>query len=360
VSKAEQSYRIARRVAERPLSTVQTELKIDELKLVDYGSIETSLSKFQKDVSGYELKEHELLIKLVGAPVNPADVNIIQGKYAFLPDKLPSTLGNEGAFEVLDANNSTKFKIGDLIVPNQLGWGTWRSHAIESENKFTKIPLKLSPHICASLTINPCTAYRLLHDFVQLSENDTIIQNGANSAVGQAVIQFAKEKHVNVINIVRKRENMHELRTFLEQLGAEIILTEENLRNTGLMQEMFAKIKKPRLALNCVGGKIAADMMRLVDDNAVLVTYGGMSKSPLSFNTADFIFKNLQATGFWLTAWRMNNLQNFDAMLNDVCRLIDKVGFKPPNFVEFKLDDYANALKESQVQFSNKKVLLVP
>ncbi len=240
-----------------------------------------------------------------------------------------------------------------------MGWGAWRSHAIENETRFTKIPLKLDPHTCASLVVNPCTAYRLLSDFGQLKENDTIIQNGANSAVGQAVIQFAKEKRINVVNIVRKRENMHELRTFLEQLGAQIILTEEELRNPSLTNNIFATIRKPKLALNCIGGKVASDMVRLVDKNAVMVTYGGMSKLPLSFNTADFIFKDFHAAGFWLTAWRSANIDKFEDMLNSVCLLMNKVGFRPPNFAEFKLKDYKNALQSSQTQFSNVKSLFV-
>lgn len=34
---------------------------------------------------------------------------------------------------------------------------------------------------------------------------DTVIQNGANSAVGQAVIQLAREMGVNTVNVVRNR-----------------------------------------------------------------------------------------------------------------------------------------------------------
>lgn len=37
--------------------------------------------------------------------------------------------------------------------------------------------------------VNPPTAYRMLKDFVDLRPDETIIQNGANSAVGKAVIQ---------------------------------------------------------------------------------------------------------------------------------------------------------------------------
>jgi mitochondrial enoyl-[acyl-carrier protein] reductase / trans-2-enoyl-CoA reductase len=44
-------------------------------------------------------------------------------------------------------------------------------------------------------------------------------------------------------------------------------------------------------------------MARLLDDNAHLVSYGAMSKEPLSLPTSLFIFKNLTCHGFWQTRW---------------------------------------------------------
>lgn len=39
------------------------------------------------------------------------------------------------------------------------------------------------------LKVNPSTAYRMLTDFVDLQPGDLVIQNGANSTVGKAVVQ---------------------------------------------------------------------------------------------------------------------------------------------------------------------------
>ena len=35
----------------------------------------------------------------------------------------------------------------------------------------------------SSISVNPCTSYRLLHDFSQLKRGDVIIQNAANRLV---------------------------------------------------------------------------------------------------------------------------------------------------------------------------------
>lgn len=78
--------------------------------------------------------------------------------------------------------------------------------------------------------VNPSTAYRMLKDFVTLTPGDVVIQNGANSAVGRAVIQIAKIMDVTTVNVVRSRENIAELKQELQGLGADYVWTEEELR----------------------------------------------------------------------------------------------------------------------------------
>lgn len=46
-----------------------------------------------------------------------------------------------------------------------------------------KCPSDIPPEYAATIGVNPCTAYRLLRDFENLREGDTVIQNGANSQV---------------------------------------------------------------------------------------------------------------------------------------------------------------------------------
>ena len=66
-----------------------------------------------------------------------------------------------------------------------------------------KISNDIPKAYAATLSINPATAYRLLHDFGNLKPGDYIIQNAANSMVGKAVIQIARELGINTINIIR-------------------------------------------------------------------------------------------------------------------------------------------------------------
>src|SRR5437764_13671502 len=98
------------------------------------------------------------------------------------------------------------------------------------------------------LKINPMTAWRLLHDYVDLQRGDWLIQNAANSAAGRAVIQIAHELGYKTVNVVRRPELIADLR--LE--GGDVVLVDgENLRE----QVKDALADAPiRLGLNAVGG----------------------------------------------------------------------------------------------------------
>lgn len=72
----------------------------------------------------------------------------------------------------------------------------------------------------------------MLHDFVSLNKDDVIIQNGANSACGQNVIQLANIFGYKSVNIIRSRPepDLENLKNNLKGLGATVVLTEEELR----------------------------------------------------------------------------------------------------------------------------------
>src|SRR5262249_5824846 len=156
------------------------------------------------------------------APVNPADINTIQGLYGSLPEFKPRPFGpwskeiapaaipgNEGVFEVLDSAASG-FEAGDWVVPLTPGFGTWRTHAVTNADNVWKIPkhfidMGLTPQQAAVVSVNPLTALRLISGFGGLKKGDWLIQNGANSAVGRLVIQLARLKGIRTINIIRER-----------------------------------------------------------------------------------------------------------------------------------------------------------
>lgn len=147
----------------------------------------------------------DVLVRMLAAPVNPSDINMIQGTYAILPD-LPATGGNEGVGQVTEVGSQVKsLKTGDWVIPKDAGLGTWRTAAVLAEDEVISLPNDIPLMAAATLGVNPCTAYRMLSDFEDIRPGDTVIQNAANSGVGQAVIQIAAARGINTINVIRDR-----------------------------------------------------------------------------------------------------------------------------------------------------------
>ncbi|KAF6345057.1 mitochondrial trans-2-enoyl-CoA reductase [Rhinolophus ferrumequinum] len=243
---------------------------------------------------------------MLAAPINPSDINMIQGNYGLLP-KLPAVGGNEGVGQVVAVGSSvTGLKPGDWVIPANAGLGTWRAEAVFSEEALMAVPSDIPLQSAATLGVNPCTAYRMLMDFEQLRPGDSVIQNASNSGVGQAVIQIAAALGLRTINVVRDRPELQKLTDRLKNLGAEHVITEEELRKPE-MKNFFKDVPQPRLALNCVGGKSSTELLRHLAPGGTMVTYGGMAKQPVTAPVSLLIFKDLKLRGFWMSQWKKDH-----------------------------------------------------
>ncbi|MEO5717194.1 MAG: 2-enoyl thioester reductase domain-containing protein [Chthoniobacterales bacterium] len=238
----------------------------------------------------------EALVRILAAPVNPADLNQIEGKYP-IRFPLPATPGFEGAgvVEAVGAEVRDLVVGAQVILPHDLG--TWREKAVVAAEKLTVVPNDIAPEQAAMLKINPITAWRLLHDFVRLEKGDWLIQNAANSAVGRAVIVLARELGWRTVNVVRRAELIEELRA---AGGNVVLLDNDELRSAVAEATKGAPI---RLGLNQVGGESALRMAKVVAAEAIIVTIGAMSLRPLTMPNGLLIFKNLHFTGFWVNKW---------------------------------------------------------
>ncbi|KAM6218004.1 enoyl-[acyl-carrier-protein] reductase, mitochondrial [Rhynchocyon petersi] len=295
---------------------------------------------------------------MLAAPINPSDINMIQGNYGLLP-KLPAVGGNEGVGQVVAVGSSvTGVKPGDWVIPANPGLGTWRTEAVFSEEALIGVPSDIPLESAATLSVNPCTAYRMLMDFEQLQPGDSIIQNASNSGVGQAVIQIAAALGLRTINVVRDRPDIQKLTDRLKNLGAEHVITEEELRKPE-MKNIFKTIPQPRLALNGVGGKSSTELLRQLAPGGTMVTYGGMAKQPITASVSLLIFKDLKLRGFWLSQWKKNHRPDqFKELILTLCDFIRRGQLTAPACSEVPLQDYQHALDTAMKPFISSKQIL--
>jgi mitochondrial enoyl-[acyl-carrier protein] reductase / trans-2-enoyl-CoA reductase len=241
----------------------------------------------------------EAVVEMRAAPINPADTNAIEGKYPGRRE-VPAVPGFEGAGIVVEvgADVSTITKGALVILPHNIG--TWREAMAVKANELVAVPPEIEPVHAAMLKINPMTAWRLLHDYVDLARGDWLIQNAANSAAGRAVIQIAHELGYKTVNVVRRAELIDELRGE----GGDVVLVDgEKLRDEVKDATSGAAI---RLGLNSVGGDSALRLANCLAFGGTLVSFGAMSLQPLKIPTGLFIFKDLRFRGIWINKWYDN------------------------------------------------------
>ncbi|KAJ2342256.1 mitochondrial 2-enoyl thioester reductase, partial [Coemansia sp. RSA 2671] len=218
-----------------------------------------------------ELEPTSVVVKMLAAPVNPSDLNQIEGTYPVRGRFSDEVLGrdecsrervavggNEGV-GVVEAVGSgvSDLRVGDWVVPRRAGeYGTWCTRTVVGRSALVEVPagwrLGVDSLTVGSMKVNPCSAFRLLRDYAQLAPGDWIIQNGANSGVGRAVIQMARLMGVHTVNVVRDRspEEYESLDRELSALGADLVV-----RDSDLGAEWFKKRVREagplKLGLNC-------------------------------------------------------------------------------------------------------------
>ncbi|OAL43251.1 NAD(P)-binding protein [Pyrenochaeta sp. DS3sAY3a] len=291
-----------------------------------------------------------MTLRFLASPVNPADINQIQGVYPSKPTFTTSlgtanpiaVAGNEGVAEIIALGDKVKaegFKKGDWVFMKGPGFGTWRTHASATTADVVKLDDAtregITPIQAGTVSINPCTAYRMLKDFTTLKEGDWFIQNGANSGVGRAAIQLGRKWGYKSINVIRGRDDSaaeEKLKNELKELGADVVITDAELQSQGIRDQAKEWTnggrEKIRIALNCVNGKPAIAMAKLLSSSAHFVTYGAMSKQPLAIPASMLIFKDIHFHGFWVSRWAERNPEAKVETVADVLNMTRKKEFR--------------------------------
>lgn len=321
-------------------------------KVVRYertGAPEHTLSVAEEKVASPG--EGEIVVQMIAAPINPSDLNMVEGSYG-VKASLPAVAGNEGVGVVVAAGPGAKFAEGDKVIPTAVNQGTWRTAGTFSAASWTKAPEGIPDEYAATLSVNPTAAWRMLEDFVKLEAGDVIIQNAGNSMVGEAVAQIAASRDVKCISVIRSRPDFDEEVERLKALGAYMVVSEDYVR-TPPFKRILADMPAPKLALNGVGGNSATELARNLGAGGTLVTYGGMSRRPVTLPTSSLIFRDIQVKGFWLP----NSTAPVEPVHNALADLIraDKLKLWMQTW---EFSDFEGGLKRHKEAQRGRKVVL--
>jgi NADPH:quinone reductase-like Zn-dependent oxidoreductase len=293
----------------------------------------------------------EVVIDVEASPVQPTDLLMIEGTYGYLPP-IPHILGVEGVGRVSAVGRGVKHLTeGDrtLVPPFTPAW----VEQVKTDATWLR-PLPYGDvNQLSMLGMNPLTSYLILTEFVRLTPGDWLLQNGANSSVGRAVIPIAKAMGIRTVNVVRRPELVDELMA----LGADVVLVD----GPDLPQRVAAVTGSAEimLAFDCVGDTTTQALLSSIALYGTVVVYSGMSGKPFAVSGPRLLFYGQSIHGFWVFNW-LRDITNHDRLTEIyefLTPLVISGALSSPVAQTFTFDEHLDALAVA-ARFSGKAILM--
>lgn len=287
-------------------------------------------------------------VKMLASAINPADFMFIEKQYRLQP-QYPQIAGFEGTGIIADNGGDENFPKNSLVAFRHQN--AWAEFVVVPKTKIVLLPQDFPVEKAAQLSLNPLTAWALLEE-VNAKPKEWILLSAGNSAVSKLVIQFAKNRNVRTIPIVRDKSQIDELLS----LGASAVLVSTD---DSIKQQIKAIIGDNKIAafLDAVGGNLASEIIKIISPGSTILHYGLLSEQNISYHSSDVIFKNLLMKGFGIDAWL---LFKSDAEIKEtwktIIKQVSETSFKMNVAGKFLLKNYKQAIRESK-DLKNGKIL---
>ena len=239
-----------------------------------------------------EPKAGEVRIKTILSPMHNHDVWTVRGSYGYKPT-LPAIGGSE-AVGMVDA-------VGEGVDQSKLGQrvavagvhGSWAEYFIAPAQAIIPLNDAIDNETAAQLIGMPISALMLL-DFVNVQPGQWLIQNTANGAVGKTVAMIAQARGLQVINLVRRSDAIAEM----QALGIQHVVATDQDDWKAQVKALHAD--QPLIAgVDSIGGSASGEMLNLLNENSLLVSFGSMTGETMQISSGDLIFKQATVKGFW-------------------------------------------------------------
>lgn len=298
------------------------------------------------------LGPEEVRVRMACSPINPADLNSIEGTYGKLPS-LPAIAGHEGAGWVTEVGaNVHELVRGDCVV-SLTASGCWSQEVVAHRQQWFRLPSGIDLKQACMLRVNPVTAWLLLQRLQGAPAGSWIVLNAANSGVGQALLALASRGGFRTLAMVRDLS----WAPSLTAQGASAVVADDADGLRTALQIMGGEVAL--LAANAVGGESALRLLSLLAAGGEMVTYGAMSRQSLKVPNGWLIFRDLRLSGLWVSQWyRQTNPSQIRETLQDLAGLIHSGALAVPIDRVFGMEDFPAALARASVGGRQGKVLL--
>ena len=277
-----------------------------------------------------------IAVEAVG--VNRADLLARAGDY-HRAGPPPLVLGLEAAGRVVEVGSRVS-----AIRPGQrvIAWGAINEPGLYAEQAVVRaanvlpVPAAVPSVVAAALPTAWLSAWYCLHHLGHVSPGDAVVVHAAASGVGSAAIQIAADAGARVVALVGSPEKA----AWVRGLGAPHVIDTSKLDRAAVLDRVRAITdgRGAEVVLDTVGGTAFEDSLHMAAFAGVVVALANVALAPSRIDTRDFYPKNVQISGFQLTAL----FERGEDLSGDLCALLKGVadgGFEVPVAATFDLAD---------------------
>ncbi|WP_152392824.1 NADP-dependent oxidoreductase [Paenibacillus guangzhouensis] len=212
--------------------------------------------------------EHDVLVEIHAASLNPIDYKIKEGKMKFLLNyRFPLILGNDfsGVVVKVGARVNT-FKPGDEVYgrPRKNRIGTLAEFIAVHEEDIWLKPQNLTFEEAASIPLVGLTTYQAFVDIINLQQGQKILIHAGSGGVGTFAIQLAKLMGAFVATTASDKG--YEL---VKSMGADLIINYK----TENFEEMLTGYDA---VFDTLGGEVLEKSFRILKPGGQIVSISGM------------------------------------------------------------------------------------
>lgn len=309
------------------------------------------------DMPKPEPAQGEVLVRVTCAPVNPADVLMLQGRYIrdMQPPFVPGILG-VGVVEGHRAGLMGGFLKGKRVTfastPGKPG--SWAEWTLAPAGLCVPLPTGLKDEDGVNLLGNAATALALV-DTVRRAEVRAVVLTAAASEVGRLINRAAGG--LRILNVVRDPAQAELLRGE----GARDVLVSSEPNFPQVLQDEVARLGVTGAVDSIGGGEPLRILVESLPKGAAVWFLGQLSEDPVGLEAMrHFIGRRLTVRGFVIDEWFLRqSLPTQLATVRAAGRLLVARG---PTAVRAKLtlDETPARLRPLMHQTTGGKVLIMP
>lgn len=214
------------------------------------------------------ITEHEILVEMKAASINPIDWKIVKGGLKFLTKpQFPLILGSDGAGIIVDIGSKvSNFKLGDEVFfrCDKNNIGTYAEYLAIPEELTALKPKNMNFEEAASIPLVGLTTYQALIEKGGLTKNQKILIHAGAGGVGTFAIQFAKAHGAHVATTASRKRN-----ELLKDLGADQIIDYRT-------QQIENELSDIDIVYNTLGDSVLTSSYQTLNPEGVVVNILGM------------------------------------------------------------------------------------